>query len=112
MCNNHHVCLAGDASAATSVVYTFNPSHPDGTYTLRLSIPAERTIVNQLCRLDLANNTNAVRILKLDDKPPAIQGVKRLRWPERYVSKVSNRPSQRDACTSLQVVNCRSWSGR
>ena len=65
------------------MVLTFNPAHPEGSHTLRLAVPAERSIAVLMCNLDQASTFDLIRNIRLDGK--ALGGtVKKLRWPTRW----------------------------
>lgn len=66
------------------MVLTFNPAHPEGSHTLRLAVPAERSIAVLMCNLDQASTLDLIRNIRLDGK--ALNGtVKKLRWPTKWV---------------------------
>eukprot|EP00210_Caulerpa_lentillifera_P000859 g832.t1 len=58
----------------------FNPTCPDGSYTLLLSNQTDRTVAIQLCQLDKDNKENFMRNVKLDGKEI---NPKSLDWPNR-----------------------------
>ncbi len=61
------------------MVKKFNPAHPEGNYTLSMTVPAQRTIAALLCNLDLEHKED---IIKLDGKP-IVSSVKKLKWPAK-----------------------------
>ena len=79
-----HAAEVDGEQAPGSVVLTFNPAHPEGSHTLRMAVPAERSIAVLMCNLDQASNFDLIRNIRLDGK--ALGGtVKKLRWPTRWV---------------------------
>ena len=79
-----HAAEADGEQVPGSVVLTFNPAHPEGSHTLRLAVPAERSIAVLMCNLDQASTFDLIRNIRLDGK--ALGGtVKKLRWPTRWV---------------------------
>lgn len=73
---------AGMDQASRTAVSSFNPSYPEGMYSLKLESPAERVIAVQLCRLDQNSATDLAKGISLAGKP-AGGSVKRLKWPAR-----------------------------
>ena len=64
------------------VVKKFNPAHPEGNYTLSMTVAAQRTIAALLCNLDLEHRDDIIKNIKLDGK--ALDGnVKKLKWPAK-----------------------------
>ena len=64
------------------VVKKFNPAHPEGNYTLSMTVPAQRTIAALLCNLDLEHKEDIIKNIKLDGKP-IVSSVKKLKWPAK-----------------------------
>ncbi|KAL0041640.1 hypothetical protein WJX79_010316 [Trebouxia sp. C0005] len=64
------------------VVKKFNPAHPEGNYTLSMTVPAQRTIAALLCNLDLEHREDIIKNIKLDGKP-IVSSVKKLKWPAK-----------------------------
>ena len=76
------VLLAAEVDS-DEVVRNFNPAHPDGNYTLNMTVPAQRTIAALLCNLDLDHQEDMIRSIKMDGK--VLEGnVKKLGWPAKY----------------------------
>ncbi|KAL0042382.1 hypothetical protein WJX77_010805 [Trebouxia sp. C0004] len=64
------------------VVKKFNPAHPEGNYTLSMTVPAQRTIAALLCNLDLEHKEDIIKNIKMDGKP-ILSSVKKLKWPAK-----------------------------
>ena len=65
------------------VVRNFNPAHPDGSYTLNMNVPAQRTIAALLCNLDLDHQQDMIKNIRVDGKA-LDASVKKLGWPVKY----------------------------
>lgn len=74
--------LAAAEIDSDEVVRNFNPAHPDGNYTLKMTEPAQRTIAALLCNLDLDHQEDMIKNIRLDGKN--LDGnVKKLGWPAK-----------------------------
>lgn len=62
------VCAAAAVHDAAGSASDFNPASPDGSYTLDLSVAAERAVAVQLVELDRANATDLMKSITLDGK--------------------------------------------
>lgn len=64
------------------MVKTFNPAHPEGSYTLSMTVPAQRTIAALLCNLDLDHKEDIITNIRLDGRN--LDGnIKKLNWPAK-----------------------------
>ena len=74
-------CVAADGDS-DDVVKTFNPAHPEGSYTLSMTVPAQRTIAALLCNLDLDHKEDIITNIRLDGRN--LDGnIKKLNWPAK-----------------------------
>ena len=74
------------------MVKKFNPAHPEGSYTLSMTVPAQRTIAALLCSLDLDHKEDIIVNIRLDGT--ALESnVKKLKWPAKYVPNLLSSAS-------------------
>lgn len=64
------------------MVKTFNPAHPEGSYTLSMAVAAQRTIAALLCNLDLDHKEDIITNIRLDGRNLEAN-VKKLNWPAK-----------------------------
>lgn len=64
------------------MVKKFNPAHPEGSYTLSMAVPAQRTIAALLCNLDREHKEDIIKNIRLDGRN--LDGnIKKLNWPAK-----------------------------
>ena len=93
------------AEDSDDVVKKFNPAHPEGSYTLSMTVPAQRTIAALLCSLDLDHKEDMIVNIRLDGTSLE-SNVKKLKWPAKYATNLLLLCMQ--ASYNFNVVTCTS----